>query len=96
MVRTGKIHHLEVKVLVLEVSRILEHDRELDAFKRTGLDFGDDPEEGCPAMAEVLPRDPHTVECVGIENIEATPVVHQHLRGACLPNDGVNDEQETT
>ena len=54
MVRTSKIHHLKVKVLLSEVSRIPEHDREPDASERSGLGFEDDPEEGCPARSEVL------------------------------------------
>ena len=94
MVRTDEVHHLKIEILLLEVGGIPECNGELDASERSGLGSGDDPKEGRPARPEVLPRDPHTVECVGIENIEATPVVHQHLRGACLPNDGVNDEQE--
>ena len=53
-------------------------------------------EEGCPARADVLPRDAHMVECVGVENVEATPTIHQHLRESRPSDDGVDDKREMT
>jgi hypothetical protein len=55
MVRTCEIHHLEVEVLLPEVSGIPKRDREPDASKRSGLGSRDDPKEGCPARAKILP-----------------------------------------
>ena len=94
MVRTSEIHHLEVKVLLSKVSRIPKRDRELDASKMSGFGFGDDLEEGVPTRVEVLPRDPHTDECVGVENVEAAPAIHQHFREARPSDNGVEDEWE--
>ena len=34
------------------------------------------------------------VECVDVENIEAAPVLHQHIREAHSSDDGVNDKRE--
>ena len=94
MVRTGEIHHLEVEVLLSEVSGIPECNGEPDASERSGLGSGDDFEERCPTRVEVLPQDPHAVEHVGVENVEIAPTVYQHLHKVDLSDDGVNDKWE--
>jgi hypothetical protein len=55
VVRTGEINQLKVKNFLLKVGGIPKGYREPDALERSGLDFGDDPEEGSPARMEVLP-----------------------------------------
>lgn len=73
------VDHLEVKELLLEVGWIPECNEELGASKRDGLDLGNDPEEGSSSRVEVLLWDSHSIQRVGIEDIEAAPLVHQHL-----------------
>ena len=94
MVRTDEVHHLEFEILLLEVGGIPECNGELDASERSGLGPGDDLEEGRPTWAEVLPRDPHAVEGVNIEDVKAAPAIHQHLCVARSPDDGADNEQE--
>ena len=95
MVGTGKVDHLEIKKLLLEVSRIPERNGEPDASERSGLGPRDDLEEGSPSWAEVLPRDPHLFEGVSVEDVKAAPAIHQHLHEARSPNDGADNEWET-
>ena len=52
------------------------------------------PKKGGSARAEALPRDPHAVQRVNVENIKAAPVVHQHIHEAHPSDDGVNDKWE--
>lgn len=52
------------------------------------------PKKGAPP-GQISPRDAHPVEGVGVQNIEAAPAIHYHLREAGLSDDGVDDERET-
>ena len=94
IVRTGEVNDLEVENLISKVGRVPEHDGEPDASERSSLDSGDDPKEGGPTRVKVLPRDPHEVKGVGIENVEAAPTIHQHHCEAHPFDDGANDERE--
>lgn len=73
MVHAGQVDHLKVKVLLLEVGGILECDGELNAPEGDCLDPMNDPKEGGSTRAEALPMDPHAIQRVGVENIEALP-----------------------
>ena len=94
MVGTGEVDHLEIKNLLLEVSRIPERNGEPDASEKNGLGLGDDPEEGSPSWAEVVPRDPHVFEGVSVEDVKAAPAVHRHLHEARSRDDGADNEWE--
>ena len=94
MVGPGEVDHLKVKNLHLEVGRVPEHDGELDTSKGSSLDPRVNPKEWSPTWVEVLPQDPHVIEGVGIEDIEAAPAVHHYLCEPCLSDDGANDEWE--
>ena len=41
---------------------------------------------------EASPVDPHGVEGVGVENVEATPSVHEHLGETLVADDGIHDQ----
>jgi len=44
-------------------------------------------------QAELRSRDPHGIEGVDVEDVEATASVHQHLGEALLADDGIDDNR---
>jgi predicted ABC-class ATPase len=48
--------------------------------------------EASDAGSEVRPRDSQKVEGLGINDVETTASVHEHLGEACVGDDGINDE----
>ena len=96
MVGASEVDHLKVEHLLLEIGGVPECERELDAFERSSLNPREEPKEGGSTRSETGPRDPHAVEGASIEDVQATPTIHQHLHEARPPNDWANDERETT
>jgi hypothetical protein len=48
--------------------------------------------EAPDAGSEVCPRDSHKVKGLGINDVETTASVHEHLGEACIGDDGIDDE----
>ena len=52
------------------------------------------PKKGGSARAEALPRDPHAVQRVNVENIKAASSIHHHLHEAGPSDDGADYERK--
>ena len=88
-----EVNYLEGEWLLAEVVWLAEGDIEPDAPKGHDFHPWHNPIEWCLARAQAVLRDAHLVKGAGIEYVEATPPIHQHLGDARGTHDRANDER---
>ena len=93
MVRPREVHHLEGKYLRADIGSVAKHDGQVDLLERARLRPWDHVVEGRAHWAELRLGDVHGIEGVNVEDVEAAASVHQHLGGALLADNGVDDER---
>jgi hypothetical protein len=49
--------------------------------------------ERCSAWAELGPIDSHSIDGLGVHDVEAAPSVHQYFGESCVADDGVDDKR---
>ena len=93
MIDTREVDDLEGEWLLAEVVWLAEGDIEPDAPKGHDFHPWHDPIEWCLARAQAVLRDAHLVEGAGVEYVEATAPIQQHLGEARGAHDRANHER---
>ncbi|KAK8459837.1 hypothetical protein SEVIR_2G221866v4 [Setaria viridis] len=92
MIGSAEPHHLKGEDLLPVVGRGPESDGQVDLPERHRLFSRHDAVEWRLAGAEAGAVNPHSVEGLGVEDVEAAASIHEHLDEARRADDGVDDE----
>jgi hypothetical protein len=85
-------NHLKSESFLPKVGGSTETDRQVDPSDGLCSFPWHDSMEAPNAGSEVRPCDSQKVEGLGINDVETTASVHEHLGEACVGDDGINDE----
>jgi hypothetical protein len=95
MVRASEPHHFECKDFLSEIGRGSKADGQVDLLERMHPLAGGDPVEWRGPRQDLGLLDPHELQGVHIDDVEAAASIHEHLCEACVANDGVGYEWVT-
>jgi hypothetical protein len=87
-----ELDNLEGEGFPLEIGRSPKADGQIDLSERGSALSQHDTMEWCCIGSRPRPTDPHEVDSLSIQDVEATTPVHQDLSESGVAGDGVDDE----